>query len=432
MAGPHSCFNSFFCPPHFAMDDGDGDEGEETAQASAFQFKATTVLKNTEVRAESQGTSGTSFWSNVGPIRADHWRKRRMERGGESPTSKGRRIEGEEIKVLIKFKSNISKHDISNPMRLTKVLKDAIGDVASARYVGTDKVLVFCKTKEQQEKALRLTQLGREEVECSQPASRTELRGVITGVPLSITEEMMKSCMEGGTLVKATRFNTTREGKKVPTTTILMSFSDLLLPQRVKIGYVSYPVREYVPDPLRCFKCQRLGHVAAVCKWQRRCCRCGGDHEYGKCGEGVAPKCCNCGGAHSAAYRGCAIQQQEQEVQKFKVARGVSYAEAARQVKKVNTTTTAVGMTERQNRAPVATQSHRCQVGPNAMIADKTQFLAFLAYVINCVAKVESRTERIKVIVTAAKTHLDMADVTIEQVTRILHDGNMQSSQPSE
>lgn len=386
-----------------------------------------------EVRAESQSDTRANFWSNEGNRQAADRRKRRMEGGGGSPISKGRKVEGEEFKVLIKFKGDIGKHDISNPMRLMKVLKDAMGDIVSASYVGADKVMVFCKTKEQQVNALRVTQLGKEEVECSQPGSRTEVRGVITGVPLSITEEVMKSCMEGGTLEKATRFNTTIEGKKVPSTTILLSFSDPCLPQRVMIGFVSYPVRQYVPDPLRCFKCQRLGHVAAVCKWKRRCCRCGGDHDYGKCGEGVAPKCCNCGGAHSAAYKGCVIQQQEQEVQKFKVAKGVSYAEAVQQVKKVQSPGTARGMTETQPRTPGGEGPlSRGQVGPNTMLVNKTHFLAFLAYVINVGALVKTRTERIEAIVAAAKTYLDMTDVTIEQVTGALQGGKKKLAQTGE
>ena len=43
--------------------------------------------------------------------------------GDESSASKGRRMEEDEFKVLMKFNEDISKHDISNPMRLTKLIK---------------------------------------------------------------------------------------------------------------------------------------------------------------------------------------------------------------------------------------------------------------------------------------------------------------------
>lgn len=69
--------------------------------------------------------------------------------GGESPASKGRRIEEDEVKVLMKFNVDISKHDISNPMRLTKLIREAVGEVVSARYISNNKVIVFCKSSQQ-------------------------------------------------------------------------------------------------------------------------------------------------------------------------------------------------------------------------------------------------------------------------------------------
>lgn len=98
------------------------------------------------------------------------------------------------------------------------------------------------------------------------------------------------------------------------------------------MGYMSYDVRVFIPAPFRCFKCQRMGHNAGQCKGKQRCARCGGDHEYGKCGQDMKVKCCNCGDEHSAAFGGCPVQRQAREVQKYKLT-FLSYADAARQVK---------------------------------------------------------------------------------------------------
>lgn len=131
------------------------------------------------------------------------------------------------------------------------------------------------------------------------------------------------------------RLFTNRNGGREASTTVAVTFKCKRLPERIKIGYISYTVRPFVRPPLRCFKCQRLGHVAAVCKGGRRCCKCGGDHEYGRCGEGVEVKCCNCGGPHSAAYLGCEAQKQAMEAMKYKTLNNVSYAEAVKQVQTV-------------------------------------------------------------------------------------------------
>lgn len=84
---------------------------------------------------------------------------------------------------------------------------------------------------------------------------------------------------------------------------------------------MSYNVRVYIPPPLRCFTCQRYGHVAAVCKGKIRCSNCGGEHKYGECEEGATQKCCNCGGEHSAAHGGCEVYKRMFEVQKMKACR---------------------------------------------------------------------------------------------------------------
>lgn len=75
-------------------------------------------------------------------------------------------------------------------------------------------------------------------------------------------------------------------------------------PKEVFYGFVRLSVREFVPKPLRYFNCQEFGHNAKVCKEKRRCARCSGDHDYGKCDMGVKPKCCSCRGEHSVAFGG--------------------------------------------------------------------------------------------------------------------------------
>lgn len=58
------------------------------------------------------------------------------------------------------------------------------------------------------------------------------------------------------------------------------SFEVESLPDNVKLGYISYPVRAYVPNTLRCYRCQAYGLVAAVC-WREdpRCLKCAEGHE---------------------------------------------------------------------------------------------------------------------------------------------------------
>lgn len=110
---------------------------------------------------------------------------------------------------------------------------------------------------------------------------------------------------------------------------MLLDFQERVLPDKVTVGYMRYNVRAYVPPPLRCFKCQKYGHIAAACKGKQKCGKCGGEHEDGKCKDGTELKCANCGGAHSVAYGGCEVRKKAVEVQQLKVKMNISYAEAA-------------------------------------------------------------------------------------------------------
>ncbi len=106
------------------------------------------------------------------------------------------------------------------------------------------------------------------------------------------------------------------------------------LPSKVFLDFMSFLVRLYVPPPLRCYKCQKFGHVAALCRGKQRCTRCGGKHEYGKCGQEVNPKYCNCGGDHSAGYGGCKVRKHAAQVQNVRIQNGLTYSEALKKVGK--------------------------------------------------------------------------------------------------
>lgn len=65
---------------------------------------------------------------------------------------------------------------------------------------------------------------------------------------------------------KAEQSCKTRDGKKSPTYSVCLTFSTQQIPESNKLGYRNYPVEKHAPHPLRCFLCQRFGHVAGACR----------------------------------------------------------------------------------------------------------------------------------------------------------------------
>jgi len=69
--------------------------------------------------------------------------------------------------------------------------------------------------------------------------------------------------------------------------TVFVQFTTADLPGEVKVGYLFFRVKQYVPRLLRCFKCNRYGHVAGHCRGKLRCSICGGEHKYSDCSAAV-------------------------------------------------------------------------------------------------------------------------------------------------
>lgn len=330
----------------------------------------------------------------------------------------------EEFKVFMSLAKEGTSFSEWNPIRLTKVINKEIGEVRSAKILRNGSLLIMCRDGGQQGKALRINKLEGKAVKCTLARSRKLIRGVVSGIPVKISADEVKENVTNVRVNEVKRLKASRDGVKRDSLSVMIAFDEERLPEKIYIGYICYNVRPYVPPPLRCFKCQRFGHVAAVCKGKERCSRCGGEHEYGKCAEGAKLKCCNCGGEHSSAYRGCEASKKAEEVQRIKVNHGVSYAEAVKVVSGNKQVT--------KQRETNSTEAGNCKgcdrVKEDTLLVNKNDFLLFMADVINCSAQTQSRNERIKIIVRSAGKYLKVKGLSSEDVKEILNE----DTQPSQ
>ena len=103
--------------------------------------------------------------------------------------------------------------------------------------------------------------------------------------------------------------------------------------QSIKIGYLNVKVEVYIPNPLRCFNCQKYGHGKKFCKSAAVCARCGESHPNDanvQCTN--PPKCANCSGNHPAYSKDCPRWTIEKQVQQVKATNNISFVEARRKV----------------------------------------------------------------------------------------------------
>jgi len=83
----------------------------------------------------------------------------------------------------------------------------------------------------------------------------------------------------------------------------------------------------YVPNPLRCYQCQRFGRGKNSCQRPAVCARCGGrDHQESVCH--ADPHCVNCGGDHTRYSKDCSEWARQKDITKIKFERNISFGEA--------------------------------------------------------------------------------------------------------
>lgn len=363
------------------------------------------------VDSESDGSPETLNSERMSPKRVNSSATAGAEKKGkvvkswdESEEEMEREVK--EFKVIVRVNEEKALQTIS-PVRLSMILKNQVGNINNAKVLRDGNLMISCNTEEQKDRACRMKEIGKYKVtsvSLVQEGSKWK-KGVIWGIPIEVSDEEIKSNLRGGKIKNVRRLQTFKNGEKTYSESILIEFDEENLPERVYLGYLSYNVREYVPRPIRCFKCQRFGHTAQTCKGKRRCARCGEDHEYEECNKSRQPKCCNCGGSHSVAYGGCEIMKREVQVQQVRVRNKISYAEAVKVVKQ----RTEVGAENRMNTGLNQTKE-------NKMYVDLRKLVTFIAGVINATMEIKSKTERIQVIVKAAANHLNINEMTWEEV----------------
>ena len=124
-----------------------------------------------------------------------------------------------------------------------------------------------------------------------------------------------------------------REGDNFTNTgTMILTFANFALPEKVSIGWTTYDVREYIPNPRRCFKCQRYGHGSKACHSQDdRCANCG---EFGHMDRDCSnpTNCCNCEGDHPSYSKKCQTYLMEKEILTVMTKEKILYPEAKKKL----------------------------------------------------------------------------------------------------
>ncbi|GFU90513.1 putative RNA-directed DNA polymerase from transposon BS [Trichonephila clavipes] len=162
--------------------------------------------------------------------------------------------------------------------------------------------------------------------------SLNSCRGVISEPDLLYASEgeILEGLSDQG-VTQVQRITILKDSTRLPTKHIILSFNSPKLPPTIKAGYLNCKIRPYIPNPLRCFKCQRFGHSQTSCRGQLTCSKCASvGHASTDCI--LEPKCFNCSQPHTADSKLCPKWKSEKQIQEIKTNKNITYVEARKLV----------------------------------------------------------------------------------------------------
>jgi hypothetical protein len=210
---------------------------------------------------------------------------------------------------------------------------------------------VVCINQQQKERLLQCHEICGESVKVTLPygviRNKATKKFVIHEVPTAFSDDDIKSATNAE---HVRRIISRRTGIEQPTGVVVLDLHEPA-PYTVNIGALVFRVKDYIPRPTRCTRCNSFSHRQHQCVQKARCVRCDSEnHTYDTCPALQKPellKCKNCGGAHSAAFPGCPAFVEQQRILKLKTKQHMSYRDAVQQIR------------EEDNSPPAAPVSHR-------------------------------------------------------------------------
>ena len=156
-------------------------------------------------------------------------------------------------------------------------------------------------------------------------------KGVIRSRELALaTEDEIASALGKQGVTNIKRISIRKGEERIQPYIYILTFNKPQTPKEVKIGYFLERIEQYIPAPLRCFKCQKFGHHREACRERQACSKCGEkdpDHAEEDCLKII--RCANCKD-HQTYARTCTVFQKEKEIIEVKHKRNVSFLKARR------------------------------------------------------------------------------------------------------
>ena len=234
--------------------------------------------------------------------------------------------------LIIESKNKEKPVTSLSPFVIEKQIESMIGTAKSVKKLKNGTLLIETTRKTQAENLKKQTSFFGVPVEVTEHQSLNSSKGIIRNPILRAeTEENILEYLKPQGVTHVKRFTIRKNNERINTNTLLLTFNSVATPKTLKIFYQIIQVELYVPNPLRCFNCQKFGHHKNNCPADLGsvCEKCGtGNHDHLASQCKKPAKCVNCGENHMSRSSDCDVWKKEKEVMKIKVTQRLTYPEA--------------------------------------------------------------------------------------------------------
>ncbi|XP_055838938.1 uncharacterized protein LOC129906964 [Episyrphus balteatus] len=154
---------------------------------------------------------------------------------------------------------------------------------------------------------------------------------VFAPILINVPEKEIVDEMATQGITAVYKFTKNIEGKQRPTGLMLFTFDLYKPPPTVEMGFYREKVKEYIPNPMRCRKCQILGHTIKWCTREEVCATCNlqpHDNAPESCTRVMCANCPQTEEPHPSSSNKCPKYIKNKDILTIKTRNKCSMAEA--------------------------------------------------------------------------------------------------------
>ena len=272
----------------------------------------------------------------------DEGRKRKQENNRQRKLKEALRAQENTPKTNYcpKFYSvRFPRQDIGKDINVNKVERqieaEIGGEPENIKRQNKDTLLITVKSELQGNLLSQVKTLDRNEVSVTKHKTLNESRGTVYSECMAnMSLEELHDILRDQNVTKVERMKRKVGNDLQDTHRYILTFDTPNMPQTIKLAsWHNELVEVFIPKPMRCIKCQKLGHTRKFCSSpEPTCAHCGqAGHLLRECKEN--PKCVNCGEAHRSSSIKCPSYMYKSEILATRARKNVTYGEAEAEVR---------------------------------------------------------------------------------------------------